>query len=121
RYLIPFRPPEETAAYLRTLRAAGQPLAILADDGEKMGGWPGTKEWVYDRGWLDRFFATMQQLFANGEVQLVRAVDAVEHTPSGGLAYIGTASYREMEQWALPAAAQHEFERLEKANPGTAF
>jgi alpha-amylase len=47
RYLIPFRPPEETAAYLRELRGAGHRLAVLADDGEKFGGWPGTKEWVY--------------------------------------------------------------------------
>ena len=47
---IPFRPPEETADYLRELRAAGHELAVLADDGEKFGGWPGTKEWVYGRG-----------------------------------------------------------------------
>ena len=50
RYLIPFRPPEETAGYLRELREAGHRLAVLADDGEKFGGWPGTKEWVYERG-----------------------------------------------------------------------
>ena len=57
RYLIPFRPPEETADYLRELRGAGHRLAVLADDGEKFGGWPGTKEWVYGKGWLDRFMA----------------------------------------------------------------
>ena len=50
RYLIPFRPPEETADYLRELRGAGHRLAVLADDGEKFGGWPGTKEWVYGAG-----------------------------------------------------------------------
>ena len=59
RYLIPFRPPEETADYLRELRGAGHRLAVLADDGEKFGGWPGTKEWVYGKGWLDRFMATI--------------------------------------------------------------
>src|SRR6476469_10785822 len=31
RYLIPFRPPEETASYLRELRGAGHQLAVLAD------------------------------------------------------------------------------------------
>ncbi len=41
RYLVPFRPPEETAAYLRRLRSEGHRLAILADDGEKFGGWRG--------------------------------------------------------------------------------
>ena len=41
RYLIPFRPPEETAEYLRGLNRAGHAMALLADDGEKFGGWPG--------------------------------------------------------------------------------
>ena len=57
RYLIPFRPPEETAEYLRELNRAGHAMALLADDGEKFGGWPGTKEWVYEKGWFDRFGA----------------------------------------------------------------
>ena len=70
RYLIPFRPPEETAAYLRELRGAGHRLAVLADDGEKFGGWPGTKEWVYERGWLDRFIETVGGLVEGGEVRL---------------------------------------------------
>ncbi len=50
RYLVPFRPPAETVEYLRQLRGEGRPLAVLADDGEKFGGWPGTREWVYDEG-----------------------------------------------------------------------
>src|SRR2546427_281977 len=102
RYLIPFRPPEETAAYLRQLRAQGHGLAILADDGEKFGGWPGTKDWVYGSGWLDSFLQTMEQLTSAGEIQLSTAQDAFRQVASGGLAYLGTASYREMEKWALP-------------------
>ena len=39
----------------RARAAAGQRLAVLADDGEKFGGWPGTREWVYEKGWLDGF------------------------------------------------------------------
>ena len=68
RYLIPFRPPEETADYLRQLRADGHELAVLADDGEKFGGWPGTKEWVYGEGWLERFIGTVGGLVERGEV-----------------------------------------------------
>src|SRR5262249_30274246 len=49
RYLIPCRPPEETAAYLRELQQQGHAFALLADDGEKFGGWPGTREWVYEK------------------------------------------------------------------------
>jgi 4-alpha-glucanotransferase len=114
RYLIPFRPPEETAAYLRELRGAGHRLAVLADDGEKFGGWPGTREWVYERGWLDRFTATISGLVENGEVQLSTLREAMDTVPSGGIAYLPTASYREMEGWSLPPDAALRLIRLER-------
>ena len=114
RYLIPFRPPEETADYLRELRDAGHGLAVLADDGEKFGGWPGTKEWVYGKGWLDRFMTTIGGLVERGEVQLSRLDAALEAVPSGGIAYLPTASYREMESWSLPPDAALRLVRLER-------
>ena len=114
RYLIPFRPPEETAGYLRELRAQGHTLAVLADDGEKFGGWPGTKDWVYGSGWLDSFLKTMDGLISAGEIQLSTGQDAFRQVPTGGLAYLGTASYREMEKWALPAPAQQALTTLEE-------
>jgi len=114
RYLIPFRPPEETAAYLRDLRAGGHRLAVLADDGEKFGGWPGTKEWVYERGWLDRFMGTIRGLVESGEAQLSTLSDALETVPSGGIAYLPTASYREMEGWSLPPDPALRLIRLER-------
>jgi 4-alpha-glucanotransferase len=113
RYLIPFRPPEETADYLRSLRQAGHRLAVLADDGEKFGGWPGTREWVYGKGWLDRFLATIGGLIDRGEVRLSRLDDALATVPSGGIAYLPTASYREMETWSLPPDAALRLTRLE--------
>src|SRR6478609_6340504 len=114
RYLIPFRPPEETASYLQELRGAGHRLAVLADDGEKFGGWPGTREWVYERGWLDRFVGTVQGLIDAGEVQLSTLRDALQDVPSGGIAYLPTASYREMEAWSLPPDAALRLIRLER-------
>ena len=114
RYLIPFRPPEETTAYLRELRAAGHLLAVLADDGEKFGGWPGTKEWVYERGWLDQFLNAVRALIESGEVQLSTLTDALTTVPSGGIAYLPTASYREMEGWSLPPDAALRLVRLER-------
>ena len=114
RYLIPFRPPEETADYLRELRGAGHGLAVLADDGEKFGGWPGTKDWVYGQGWLDRFIATIERLVQNGEARLSRLDDALVAVPSGGIAYLPTCSYREMESWSLPPDAAIRLARLER-------
>jgi 4-alpha-glucanotransferase len=114
RYLIPFRPPEETADYLRQLRGAGHQLAVFADDGEKFGGWPGTKQWVYGERWLEQFMATIGGLVERGEVVLSRLDEALDHVPSGGLAYLPTASYREMESWSLPADAALRLARLER-------
>jgi hypothetical protein len=62
RYLVPFRQPDDLAQYLGSLRDAGHQLAVLADDGEKFGGWPGTAEWVWRDGWFTRFAETMQAL-----------------------------------------------------------
>ncbi|MGH7337946.1 MAG: alpha-amylase/4-alpha-glucanotransferase domain-containing protein, partial [Myxococcota bacterium] len=121
RYLIPFRAPEETAIYLRELRAAGHQLAVLADDGEKFGGWPGTHRWVYEEGWLDRFFRELERLLHAGDVALITGTRAVREVPCAGLAYLGTASYREMETWALPATAQLELHRLEQRGETTPF
>jgi alpha-amylase len=114
RYLIPFRPPEETGAYLRELRQAGHQLAVLADDGEKFGGWPGTKEWVYHRGWLDRFMSTIGELVQSGDAMLSRLDHALEAVPSSGIAYLPTASYREMEGWSLPPDAALRLARIEQ-------
>jgi 4-alpha-glucanotransferase len=114
RYLIPFRPPEETAQYLRDLRGAGHRLAVLADDGEKFGGWPGTKEWVYQRGWLDRFMDTIGGLVEGGEVRLSRLDQALDAVPANGLAYLPTASYTEMEEWTLPPDAALRLDRLRR-------
>jgi 4-alpha-glucanotransferase len=114
RYLVPFQPPEDTAAYLRELRGAGHRLAVLADDGEKFGGWPGTKEWVYERGWLERFMGTIGGLVESGEVQLTTLSEALATVPSGGIAYLPSASYREMEGWSLPPDAALRLIRLER-------
>lgn len=105
RYLIPFRPPSEIATYVHDLREAGHGLAVFADDGEKFGGWPGTREWVYDKGWLRDFLNTMESLVASGEIRMSTGADALRAVPSGGLAYLPTASYREMEGWSLPPTA----------------
>jgi hypothetical protein len=87
---------------------------VLADDGEKFGGWPGTKEWVYERGWLERFTSTIGGLIEGGEVQLSTLTDALDNVPSGGIAYLPSASYREMEGWSLPPDAALRLIRLER-------
>jgi 4-alpha-glucanotransferase len=114
RYLVPFKPPSQVLGYLEHLRAAGHRLAVLADDGEKYGGWPGTWAWVYERGWLTEFLDVMLGAVGRGEVQLVTFSGALADVPSGGLAYVPAVSYREMEKWALPPEAVTRLEALER-------
>lgn len=113
RYLVPFQPPEETARHLVALRREGARMAVLADDGEKFGGWPGTLEWVWEQGWMDRYVETMTQLAHDGEIRFSTPAAAREALPSAGLAYLPSASYHEMEGWALPPDAARRLQRIE--------
>ena len=113
RYLIPFRPPEEFGAYIRQLHDAQRPLAVLADDGEKFGGWPGTREWVYDRGWLRGFLDALAALCDEGVLRLVTFREAWDTVAPGGLVYLPTGSYREMDGWTLPARRAQRLSALE--------
>lgn len=112
RYLIPFQPPEKTAEYIRELRSQGHRLAVIADDIEKFGGWPGTREWVYERGWLDQFMRVLKGMEVSGELRLATFSQALKEVPSGGNAYLPSASYREMEEWSLPPEAYHRIGEL---------
>lgn len=114
RYLVPFRPASELASYLRELRGEGRRLAVLADDGEKFGGWPGTRKWVYADGWLERYIREIGALVEEGIVTPCTFSEAVRSLPAEGLVYLPTASYREMEGWALPPRAGRRFRELEE-------
>jgi len=121
RYLVPFRPPDELASYLRGLRATGRPVAVLADDGEKFGGWPGTAEWVWKTDWLDRFLDTLHTLRAGGEIVLSTPSRVLEAVPTDGPVYLPTASYREMEGWSIGPRGAERMERVTQALEDGAF
>ncbi|HEV8447871.1 MAG TPA: alpha-amylase/4-alpha-glucanotransferase domain-containing protein [Gemmatimonadaceae bacterium] len=114
RYSIPFQDPSATADLLRSLRDSGAPLAVYADDGEKFGGWPGTKDLVYGRGWFDRFCDMIGRLRDEGVVEMASGRHAVRDVPSRGPVYLPTASYKEMEGWSLPAEASRRLTALER-------
>ncbi len=111
RYLIPFAEPQETIDYCRGL-AERNPGSVVTfgDDGEKFGTWPHTKEHVYRDGWLRRFFEALTE--NKSWLRTSTLSQAVESTRPRGKTYLPDASYREMTEWALPVARQHEFENL---------
>ncbi len=112
RYYVPFHPVEETIAYLREHATEdGRGCAVLHDDGEKFGVWPGTYHSVYEEGWLEAFF---QALTDNREwLRCRRYGDYVDEQRAVGRAYITCASYAEMMAWALPSNAQRQLHALE--------
>ena len=111
RYLIPFRPVPEIVEFFRSRRRAGDRQLVLGDDGEKFGGWPDTRAWVYEGVWLDGFLRALDDLCERGEVELITTGDAAAG-PSGGLVYPIAGSYGEMEAWTLPRPAALRLQRL---------
>ncbi|TMQ73472.1 MAG: DUF1926 domain-containing protein [Candidatus Eisenbacteria bacterium] len=109
RYLVPFGEPAQTVELLRRVAEGGEGrIAVLGDDGEKFGVWPGTRERCYDQGWLERF---ADALAAEPWLTLRPPGEAIAHHAPRGLAYLPTASYHEMEEWSLPPAAQARHHR----------
>jgi alpha-amylase len=111
RYTIPFREPDETINYLRPI-AERHPGAVVVfgDDGEKFGVWPGTKEHVYQNGWLRRFLDALVE--NRSWLSVVTPSEALEQVPPRGRIYIPEGSYREMTEWALPTSRLLEFTHL---------
>jgi hypothetical protein len=121
RYLIPFHPPEETIAHLSGLRSTERNrLAVMADDGEKFGVWPETYHTVYEEGWLERFFALIEQ---NGDwLETTTFSEYLQKEPPLGRTYLPTASYMEMGEWSLPTRAMKEYDdALEKVKNSPDF
>jgi 4-alpha-glucanotransferase len=114
RYLIPFAMPQQTIEYLAKFSDEHPGATIVfGDDGEKFGTWPETRKHVYDDGWLVRFFDALVQ---NQEwIQVTTLAEAFDNVPPVGKVYLPDCSYREMTEWALPAAKLVEYERVASA------
>ena len=110
RYAIPFAEPQTVLEYLASIATEdGDRLATMGDDGEKFGSWPSTYEhcWGADR-WVDRFFEALED--AADWLTLATLTEWLAAHPPLGRAYIPTASYIEMTEWALPPEESIAFE-----------
>ncbi len=120
RYAIPFTEPQETIRTIlglgeayRDAAGGGDVVVTYGDDGEKFGMWPGTKDWVWDRGYLREFFRLLGE--HRGEIRTSTFSDVLASRPPSGRIYLPTASYEEMGEWALPAAAQRHYVHVRHA------
>jgi alpha-amylase len=113
RHLIPFSPPEKTIEFLyKWATEGGERLAVMADDGEKFGIWPGTYKVAYEEKWLDRFFELIEE---NAPwIRMLTFSDFMEKYPPAGRVYLPAASYFEMLEWALPTRAAIEFQNVQR-------
>jgi alpha-amylase len=109
RYTIPFHDPADTIDYLRSVATDdGKRLVVMTDDGEKFGIWPGTHKHCYEDGWLERFFAALEE---NASwIRLMSFGEALDQLKPLGRVYLPTASYAELMEWALPADAIERYE-----------
>jgi hypothetical protein len=112
RYLIPFGTLAEIETYLAGIRVRGG-LAVLGDDGEKFGLWPGTKEWVYEKGWLERFLVFLE----DREIRTLTYAEAIDERLPKARIYPPPASYGEMMEWVLEPAEADRYNRLRKTVP----
>ena len=106
RYLLPFAPVDELMAYLRSLDPGpGEPPVVVTygDDGEKFGSWPGTREWVWEGGWLEAFAEAVES--AADWLELAHPSEVLDDTAPAGRIYLPTTSYEEMGEWSLPGEA----------------
>ena len=112
RYLIPFGHVEEALGTIERLssRDVPYPAAILADDGEKFGVWPGTFDTVYTQGWLRRFFEGI--VSREGRLATMTLGEYADLAPLRGRAYPPSCSYIEMGEWALPPSGAERFAAL---------
>jgi len=99
RQLIPWREPEAILEYLRPVADMNEDaLAVFADDGEKFGGWPGTFELIFERGWLDRFFTVLEE--NENWLKTVTLSSYLDRYTPLGTVDLPAGSYAEMQQWS---------------------
>jgi 4-alpha-glucanotransferase len=104
RYAIPFADPEKTIEYLRGLANDDcSNIGIYADDGEKFGVWPKTYEHCFEKGWLERFFKMISDNL--DWIEMKHFGEVLKENQPLGTIYLPTASYSEMNEWAMPVAA----------------
>jgi len=99
RYKIPFSKAIEAITFLKSFVQEKDVLITLFDDGEKFGLWPHTYEWVYTKGWLEKFFELLTK--NTDTIQTIRAKDAMDKFKPKGPVYLPAASYEEMGEWVL--------------------
>lgn len=100
RYAIPFLNVEHAVNAIKSYNRKDDSAAIIFDDAEKFGMWPGTHEWVYKKGWLEKF---IKAVLADESIETMHYGQYFNQQHTRGIAYLPNVSYYEMGGWSLSA------------------
>ncbi|MGB5965006.1 MAG: alpha-amylase/4-alpha-glucanotransferase domain-containing protein [Sulfurimonadaceae bacterium] len=100
RYAIPFLNVESAINAIKSYNREEDSAAIIFDDAEKFGMWPGTHEWVYEKGWLESF---VQAVLADEAIETMHYGEYYQQQRTRGITYLPNVSYYEMGEWSLRA------------------
>jgi len=111
RYAIPFLNVASAIEAIKSFSSKEDSAAILFDDAEKFGMWPGTFEWVYEKKWLENF---VEAVLADESIETMHFSDYKERYPTRGIAYLPNVSYYEMGEWSLRAEETLHLQELKE-------
>ncbi len=100
RYALPFVSVESAIESIKSYNRLSNSAAIIFDDAEKFGMWPGTYSWVYEKGWLEKFINAILQ---DESIVCEHFGTYLQKEKTRGIAYIPNVSYYEMGEWSLRA------------------
>ncbi|MGA9046984.1 alpha-amylase/4-alpha-glucanotransferase domain-containing protein [Sulfuricurvum sp.] len=111
RYALPFFTVKDAIDAVKSYHRESDSAAIIFDDAEKFGMWPGTYAWVYEKGWLEEF---VQAVLADSSIETLQYGEYLARNRSRGIAYLPNVSYFEMGEWSLRADDALALERLKE-------
>ena len=112
RYRIPFAPAPEAVSFIEAMAEPDERVAaIYFDDIEKLGIWPETHTWVYEKRWLEQF---IEGVLASRIIESTHFGAFRSAAATRGVIYLPTTSYIEMNEWTLPAPRAHTYASLVK-------
>ena len=111
RYAIPFLTVPRAIEAIKSYNKNENAAAIIFDDAEKFGMWPGTHEWVYEKGWLEAF---VQAVLADEAIETMHYKTYYAQERTRGIAYLPNVSYYEMGEWSLRAEDALKLETLKE-------
>jgi len=111
RYALPFQSVARALDAVRSYCREEDSAAIIFDDAEKFGMWPGTYEWVYEKKWLEDF---VRGVLEDTQIETRHYASYFKENTPRGIAYLPNVSYDEMGTWSLRADDASALETLKE-------